>query len=60
MVMSRNKDRTSLSHKQVGCPDGRLRRLWSLFREGLCYFAQVVQRHTLCLGFTFIPDTRCT
>lgn len=39
-------------------PNGTSRRLWSLFREGLRYFAQVVQRHTVCLGFTFIPDTR--
>lgn len=41
-------------------PNGTLRRLWSLFREGLRYFAQVVQRHTVCLGLTFIPDTRLT
>lgn len=41
-------------------PDGTLRRLWSLFREGLRYFVQVVQRQTLCLPFTFIPDTRFT
>lgn len=41
-------------------PNGTFRRLWSLFREGLRYFAQVVQRHTVCLGFTFIPDTRLT
>lgn len=41
-------------------PNGTLRRLWSLFREGLRYFVQVVQRHTVCLGFTFIPDTRFT
>lgn len=41
-------------------PDGSFRRLWSLFREGLRYFVQVVQRHTVCLGFTFIPDTRVT
>lgn len=41
-------------------PDGTFRRLWSLFREGLRYFAQVVQRQTVCPGFTFIPDTRFT
>lgn len=41
-------------------PNGAFRRLWSLFREGLRYFAQVVQRQTVCLGFTFIPDTRFT
>ena len=39
-------------------PNGTCRRLWSLFKEGLRYFAQVVQRHTLCLGLVFIPDTR--
>ena len=41
-------------------PDGSHRRLWSLFREGLRYFVQVLQRHTVCLGLTFIPDTRVT
>jgi Transposase DDE domain len=41
-------------------PNGTRRRLWSLFKEGLRYFAQVVQRHTLCLGLVFIPDTRVT
>lgn len=42
-------------------PAGRAhRRHWSLFREGLRYFDQFVQRHTRCLGFTFIPDSRFT
>src|SRR5690606_35490742 len=36
------------------------RRHWSLFREGLRYFDEFVQRHTRCLGFTFIPDSRFT
>jgi hypothetical protein len=36
------------------------RRLWSLFKEGLRYFVQVVQRLTQCLGFVFIPDPRVT
>ncbi len=40
--------------------NGTLRRLWSLFREGLRYFVQVVQRHTVCLGLVFIPDRRFT
>jgi hypothetical protein len=51
----------------VGCAqplvrrsNGSSRRLWSLFKEGLRYFAQVVQRHTMCLGLVFIPDTRFT
>jgi hypothetical protein len=39
-------------------PDGTLRRLWSVFKEGLRFFAQVVQRHTQCLGLVFIPDPR--
>ncbi len=39
-------------------PNGAFRRLWSLFREGLRYFVQVVQRQTRCRGLTFIPDTR--
>ena len=41
-------------------PNGSFRRLWSLFREGLRYFAQVIQRHTVCLGLVFIPDRRLT
>ena len=40
--------------------DGTVRRLWSLFKEGLRYFVQVVQRHTLCLDLRFIPDNRFT
>lgn len=49
-----------ISQPLVRRPDGTFRRLWSLFREGLRYFAQVVQRHTRCLGLTFIPDSRFT
>ena len=40
--------------------DGTLRRLWSLFREGLRYFTQVVQRYTVCPGLVFLPDKRFT
>jgi hypothetical protein len=40
--------------------DGSRRRLWSLFKEGLRYFVQVVQRHTVCLRLRFLPDTRFT
>jgi hypothetical protein len=39
-------------------PNGSIRRLWSRFKEGLRYFAQVVQRHTRCRGLVFIPDPR--
>ena len=38
--------------------DGTLRRMWGLFKEGLRYFVQVVQRQTLCLDLVFIPDRR--
>ena len=34
------------------------RRLWSLFREGLRFLAQVIQRQTVCLGPVFLPDKR--
>lgn len=39
---------------------GTPRRAWSLFREGLRYFVEVVQRHTVCPDLIFIPDTRFT
>jgi len=39
---------------------GTRRRLWSLFKEGLNYFVEFVQRHTVCLGLVFIPDKRFT
>jgi hypothetical protein len=35
-----------------------LARLWSLFKEGLRFFVQVVQRHSHCLDLIFIPDAR--
>jgi hypothetical protein len=38
--------------------DGSRRRLWSLFREGLRFFVEVLQRHTRCFGLIFIPDHR--
>jgi hypothetical protein len=40
--------------------DGTLRRLWSLFREGLRFFVEYVQRYTVCRGLVFIPDKRFT
>lgn len=45
-------------HTLVARLDGSCRRLWSLFREGLRYFVEVVQRHTVYLGLVFIPDRR--
>ena len=41
-------------------PDGTLRRAWSMFREGLRFFIEYVQRHTVCRGLVFIPDKRFT
>jgi hypothetical protein len=41
-------------------PDGSFRRLASLFKEGLNFFAEVVQRQTDCRDFLFLPDTRFT
>jgi len=40
--------------------NGTVRRCWSLFKEGMRYFVQFVQRYTVCLGLVFIPDTRLT
>jgi hypothetical protein len=40
--------------------DGSFRRLWSLFKEGLSFFVDVVQRHAICQGLVFIPDKRFT
>jgi hypothetical protein len=40
--------------------DGTFRRQWSLFKEGLRFFVEWVQRHTVCLGLIFIPDKRFT
>lgn len=38
--------------------NGSLRRLWSLFREGLRFFVQTALRHSVCLELIFIPDQR--
>lgn len=40
--------------------DPTVRAGWSLFREGLHYFVEALQRHTICLGLVFIPDRRFT
>jgi len=39
-------------------PDGSWRRQVSLFKEGLRFFVDVVRRFSVCLGLSFIPDTR--
>jgi hypothetical protein len=38
--------------------NGTFRRLWCLFREGLRFFVEVVERQTICLELIFIPDKR--
>ena len=37
---------------------GSWRRQWSLFKEGLRFFVDYVQRFSICLGLYFIPDKR--
>jgi len=39
-------------------PDGTLRRAWSLFREGLCFFVEVLQRSSHRFFLEFVPDAR--
>jgi hypothetical protein len=38
--------------------DGHVRRHWSLFKEGLQFFVEVVQRVGMCPELLFAPDTR--
>lgn len=40
--------------------NGSMRRQWSLFKEGLRSFVQVVLRQSLCPPLLFIPDRRFT
>lgn len=39
-------------------PNGRLRRHWSLFKEGLAFFSEVVYRFAVCPQLCFSLDTR--
>jgi hypothetical protein len=48
------------AHPVVRQVNGSPRRLWSLFKEGLYFFVEVVQRCTICRGLVFIPDKRFT
>jgi hypothetical protein len=48
------------AHPLIQHPNRPARRLWSLFKEGLRYFVEVIQRLVLALHFTFIPDHRFT
>jgi len=47
-----------LAHPLQRHADGHLRRHWSLFKEGLQFFMEVVQRFGQCLKLIFYPDPR--
>ncbi len=47
-------------HRPIRTQNGQLRRHWSVFKEGLCFFVETVQRRTLYLGLVFYPDTGST
>jgi hypothetical protein len=48
------------AHSLQRHPDGQVRRHWSLFKEGLQFFVEVVQRGGVCQELIFAPDTRFT
>jgi hypothetical protein len=54
-AVAAGRGRPLVQRANNACP-----RLWSLFKEGLNYFVDFVQRHTVCLGLVFIPDSRFT
>lgn len=41
-------------------PHSQFRRHWSVFKEGLCFFVEYVQRYTRYLGLVFLPDSGIT
>jgi len=54
-AVAAGRGRPLVQRANNACP-----RLWSLFKEGLNYFVEFVQRHTVCLGLVFISDRRST
>lgn len=54
-AIKNNKGRTLQKHA-----DGAVRRYWSLFKEGLQYFFEVILRETEFITFAFTPDPRMT
>jgi hypothetical protein len=48
------------AHPLHPAPNGLRRRQWSAFKDGLHYFVEYVERHTICLKLAFIPDKRFT
>jgi hypothetical protein len=43
--------------RPIRTPHGHYRRHWSVFKEGLCFFVECVQRQTRYLGLVFLPDS---
>ena len=52
--------RAGRAHPLHVCQDGHRRRHWSLFKEGLQFFVEVIQRVNVCPELVFVPDTRFT
>jgi hypothetical protein len=48
------------AHPLTKRPDACVRRAFSLFKEGLLFFVEVLQRASTYLGLIFIPDKRFT
>jgi hypothetical protein len=46
--------------RPIRTPRGQFRRHWSVFKEGLGFFVEFVQRYTRYLGLVFLPDTGYT
>lgn len=44
----------------IRTPQGPYRRHWSVFKEGLSFFVEYVQRYTRYLGLVFLPDSGVT
>lgn len=49
-----------LAHPLTKRPDSSVRRAFSLFKDGLNFFVEVLQRFSTYLGLLFIPDKRFT
>lgn len=52
--------RAGRAHPLQRHPDGQVRRHWSLFKEGLQFFVEVVHTGGVCQELVFAPDTRFT
>lgn len=54
-----NQDRIKVRSLQKHA-NGKVRRYWSLFKEGIQYFFDYVHRESVFLSLNFIPDPRVT